>query len=495
MNIRLHKERAPLYERMVERQRECRSSFHVPGHKHGKGLDPQGYDSFSTIMQLDFTELPGLDDLNQPSGIIMEAQQLAADCFGAEETFFLVNGSTVGNLAMILAVCVQDDILIVQRNVHKSIIHGLMLAGARAVFLPPCLDMDSSLFTGVRLMDIISAMDAYPEAKGVLLCNPNYYGMGIELAEVAEAVHKHGMPLLIDEAHGAHYGFHPQLPKSAISSGADVVVQSTHKMLTAMTMGAMLHVQGERINRQALRQRLTMLQSSSPSYPIMASLDLSRRWMHTEGSKSIDKALQGIYYLHKMLKTHIPAIGIMKKQINTTSYATLDPFKITIYDRSGTWNGFELKQKLEQAGCDAEMADPIYVLLQLSLATDDADINRLLDVLLDIFKPISLEKQDFAVEITNNNNMPGFLQTSLPITMKLPHFSDDVKVKAISLQHAVGLRAAEMVIPYPPGIPVLYYGEVITQQAVTYLQYLARQGASFQGTNDASLTDISVFIE
>ncbi len=294
--MELDPHRAPLYEAVIAHASKGAVSFHVPGHKSAKGAAGAGSDTLSGVMSIDFTEIAGLDDLHHPQGAIMEAQQLAAQCFGADATFFLVGGSTVGNMAMILSVCEPGELLLVQRNVHKSVIHGLMLAGARAVFLPPRRDTQTVQLVGVEPEAVSKALDLYPEAKGILVSNPNYYGLGMELKQLAELAHRHDKPLLVDEAHGAHYGFHPLLPASAISCGADVVVQSTHKMLSAMTMGAMLHVKGNRVEQGLLRQRLVMLQSSSPSYPIMASLDLSRMQMHTAGRESIQRGLEAVNF-------------------------------------------------------------------------------------------------------------------------------------------------------------------------------------------------------
>jgi arginine decarboxylase len=498
MRDKSNQNNAPLYEKMLSHRFQRRASFHVPGHKNGKGLSPEASESLSSIMSLDYTELPTLDDLHDPTGVILEAQQLAAECFGAEQTYFLVNGSTVGNLAMILAVCGRDEILIVQRNVHKSVIHGLMLAGAKAVFLPPRWDKESGLATGVNLTDVIAALDAYPNAKGVLLSNPNYYGMGIHLSDISNTVHSRDIPLLVDEAHGAHYGFHPLLPQSALASGADVVVQSTHKMLTAMTMGAMLHVQGNRVDRVQLQQRLGLLQSSSPSYPIMASLDLSRKWIHNQGIQSITNVMQIIQNLKDQIKNKLPAIAIIEKDIHNLSYDTLDPFKLTLSDRSGTWSGYQLRDSLEHAGCDAEMADVSHVLLHFSLASEEADANRLFSALSDIFMSISIKKQDLTGEIANNKNNNKkqlFSCISDPILMSLPQTSDAMRVKAVPLEAAIGFLAAEMVIPYPPGIPLLFSGEKITDQVVNQIKWMAQQGASFQGAKDAKLAHISVFIE
>ncbi|BCG56588.1 hypothetical protein PUR_00130 [Paenibacillus sp. URB8-2] len=242
---------APLYEMLECYKAEGKISFHVPGHKNGQAYRmDQSAGFLDEVMTADITEISGSDDLHDPGGVILEAQRLAADCFGAEESFFLVGGSTAGNLALILTVCAEPGaVLLVQRNVHKSVIHGLMLAGARAVFLDPLLDESSGLAVAPAEETVRKALAAWPEAAGLLVTMPNYYGMGTDLAPLARACHDSGVPLLVDEAHGAHYGQHPELPAGALSCGADGVVQSTHKMLAAMTMGAMLHVQGPRLDR------------------------------------------------------------------------------------------------------------------------------------------------------------------------------------------------------------------------------------------------------
>lgn len=489
---RQNKERAPLFELLQQHYSQNRTSFHVPGHKKGKGLDPLGDDFLANVMKIDYTEITGLDDLHHPEGAILKAERLAADCFGADESYFLVNGSTAGNIAMILTICSAEDTIIVQRNVHKSIIHGLMLAGVYAVFLPSRWDEVSSVATGVEFASVVAAMDQYPEAKGVLLSNPNYYGMGIDLAKIAAAVHLRGMPLLIDEAHGAHYGFHPQVPQSALAAGADIVVQSTHKMLTAMTMGAMLHVQGNRIDRKCLQQRLSMVQSSSPSYPIMASLDLCRRWMHIRGKECLSKVLKLLADFRGKVN-ELQAISIVEMHEHTTAYETLDPFKITLRDRTQIWSGYQLKQKLEMMGCDVEMADPSNVLLHFSLASDEEDTNRLLTALQQIDQSYGPELPSDSISMLNNNNWPLNSSISQPILMKLPQSGKDKLVKQLELNKAAGMRAAEMIVPYPPGIPILLYGETITQQIVDYLQEMALSGAMFQGAGDKSLQTIAVF--
>lgn len=308
--------RAPVYEMLEQYRHKGNISYHVPGHKNGEAYrsavsaESAGY--LTEVMRYDVTEITGTDDLHHPEGVIREAQELAADCYGAEESYMLVGGSTAGNLALILTVCSEPGcLLILQRNVHKSVIHGLMLAGARAVFLEPQIDPDSGLAVAPSAETVQAALAAYPEAAGVLVTMPNYYGMGSDLAPLAQACHACCVPLLVDEAHGAHYGQHPALPAGALAQGADGVVQSTHKMLTALTMGAMLHVQGPWLDRALLRQRLAMVQSSSPSYPVMASLDLARRLLHSQGAGAFTAGLAAVDVLRRGLAA-LPRFGLLQ---------------------------------------------------------------------------------------------------------------------------------------------------------------------------------------
>lgn len=347
--------RAPIYEMLEQYRLKGNISYHVPGHKNGNAYSTSGGAGYlGEMMRYDVTEITGTDDLHHPEGVIQEAQELAADCFGAEESFLLVGGSTAGNLALILTVCPEPGMtLILQRNVHKSVVHGLMLAGVNAVFVEPQLDDDSGLAVAPAAEAVQAALAAYPEAAAVLVTMPNYYGMGTDLAPLARICHDHSVPLLVDEAHGAHYGQHPALPAGALACGADGVVQSTHKMLPALTMGAMLHVQGPRLDRTLLRQRLAMVQSSSPSYPLMASLDLARRLVHTgragaftAGLAAVDVLKRGLAELprFKLLQPAAQqqtpggagtAAGAGTPPASGAAYTTQDPFKAVIYDAAG----------------------------------------------------------------------------------------------------------------------------------------------------------------
>lgn len=498
--------RAPIYEMLEQYRIMGNISYHVPGHKNGnayEGVEGAGF--LNEVMKVDVTEISGTDDLHHPEGVIKEAQELAADCFGAEESFFLVGGSTAGNLALILTVCPEPGmILILQRNVHKSVIHGLMLAGVRAVFIEPLIDPVSGLAVAPAAEVVEAALAAYPEAAAVLVTMPNYYGMGSDLAPLARICHDSGVPLLVDEAHGAHYGQHPALPAGALACGADGVVQSTHKMLTAMTMGAMLHVQGPRLDRALLRQRLAMVQSSSPSYPMMASLDLARRLLHSRGSAAFTAGLAAVDTVRRGL-AELPRYGLVQPAEplhddtppqRAAAYTAQDPFKVVIYDATGVLSGFELQRRLEAKGCVPEMSDARHVVLLFSLGSKAEDAVRLLQALreIDLEALSDPESSSNVLEFHHISTWNNFdsLQISDPVSFSLKPV-DANETESIELEHSVGRVAAEMVIPYPPGIPLLYPGEVITELIHRRLTGLAFGGAKFQACADPVLQRIKVY--
>lgn len=523
MNI-LQPGRAPIYEMLEQYRLKGNISFHVPGHKNGKAYrEAQGAGYLDEIMKYDVTEITGTDDLHHPEGVIKEAQELAADCFGAEASFLLVGGSTAGNLALILTVCPEPGMtLILQRNVHKSVIHGLMLAGVNAVFLEPLLDTDSGLAVAPAAEAVQAALAAYPEAAAVLVTMPNYYGMGTGLAPLARICHDSGVPLLVDEAHGAHYGLHPALPAGALACGADGVVQSTHKMLPALTMGAMLHVQGPRLNRAVLRQRLAMVQSSSPSYPVMASLDLARRLVHTGRAGAFTAGLTAVDVLKRGL-AELPRFGLLQPaepqqpyggagtaaDVDTppaggAAYTTQDPFKAVIYDAAGVLGGFELQRRLEAKGIVPEMSDDRHVVLAFSLGSKAEDAFTLLGALreIDAELPAAVVSSRGEEEPASGPFFPaGNISTwnistgplfSQPVPFSLKPVSAG-ETENIHLEYSVGRVSAEMVIPYPPGIPLLYPGEVITEATCSRLAALSQGGAKFQACTDSALRRIMVY--
>ncbi|QHW32179.1 aminotransferase class I/II-fold pyridoxal phosphate-dependent enzyme [Paenibacillus rhizovicinus] len=489
---------APLFDTLVALKAACPVSFHVPGHKYGQSIANHSdtpiaaLQSLTSVMNIDVTELSVTDDLHAPSGVIEEAQCLAAAAFGAEQTFFLVGGSTAGNLAMLLAVCEPDDLIIVQRNAHKSVLNGLKLAGARAVFLMPEREAETGLDVVPSLELVEQALQQYPEAKAIFLTNPSYYGLHVNLGPYANLIHRYGKLLLVDEAHGAHYGLHPAFPQSAIQAGADAVVQSTHKTLQALTMGAMLHLQGERINRQAIVEALRMIQSSSPSYPIMASLDITRAMIETRG--------------HEMFERGLEAADAFRRWVNeqdgyriaeaAADGVKIDPLRISLCDATGKLTGFDLQKKLEAFGCYTELADSTYAVLIFGMEASSTDVDRLQQALLVIQKEVSEEE---AIHARYSGTHHSTMQSRLSAPVKFSRFgvksSSGRGIERIRLEEAEGRYSAEAVIPYPPGIPLLYEGELISSEVIRVIKQLVADGARCQGAVDQTMRTIAVSAE
>ena len=491
------KKRAPIYEMLARHAERREIAFHVPGHKQRVVWQDAGAAAFyEPLLTLDVTELADTDDLHHPEGPIAEAQRLAADCFGAEETRFLVGGSTAGNLAMILGITTPGDLLIVQRNVHRSIFHGMMLAGVRAVLLQPEIDPGSGLAVIPDVDRVREAVQLYPEARGVILCSPNYYGMSGDLRPFTKICHQAGIPLLVDEAHGPHFGLHPQFPRSALQTGADIVVQSTHKMLSAMTMGAMLHMQGPRVGREAVRQALRMVQSSSPSFPLLASLDLARRQVHEGGLAAFESALNCAAAVRACLPQTV--YRTIEYSSDHGAYRIdQDPLKLVLYDTRGELSGFHIRNELAARGCAIEMADARYAVLALGIGTREQDADGLVRALKEMSelqrgKPEAAGPEHHQTPTRGQERAQRRESERVPapvaVSRALP------QTERVRLEDSAGRIAGEWVVPYPPGIPELYPGETVTEQTIERLQRWRRQDASVQGAEDSELTWIRVAV-
>lgn len=455
----------PLVQALQYFNEQTPVSFHVPGHKHGllSGLPHK----MRQALSYDFTELTGLDDLHEAEGVIQEAESLLSDLYRSDRSFFLVNGSTVGNLAMIYAACRADDTIIVQRNAHKSVFHAIELTGARPVLLSPPWDAHTRT-PGVLTPDQVErALAAYPHAKAVVLTYPTYYGIAGEgLREIIELCHSRSVPVLVDEAHGAHFIIGEPFPRSAIEMGADVVVHSAHKTLPAMTMGSFLHVRSDHISEKKIAHYLQMLQSSSPSYVIMASLDDARAYVASY--KDNDK--------RNFVALRFSFIQMLKRIDRLEIVETDDPLKLLI--RAEGHSGFALQAALEAEGIYAELADTYQILFILPLWNEQ------------FTPPLQAWKEKMVAAVTNLGKV-GDTPISISLaawpdgisTLAYPPISiTDMETEWISMNEAEGRISAASVIPYPPGIPLLVKGEEIKESHIQELSALMKVGARFQGT-------------
>ncbi|TYS61756.1 aminotransferase class I/II-fold pyridoxal phosphate-dependent enzyme [Sutcliffiella horikoshii] len=466
----LDQTKTPLFSGLRRHWEGSPLSGHVPGHKYGTVLPDEARDYYKDILKLDATEITGLDDLHDPEGMIDEAQRLASNLYGSDETFFLVNGSTVGNLAMILATCTRGSKVLVQRNCHKSVLNGLELAGVDPVFLPCEVDENLEVAVSVDLPYLYEALESINGITAVVLTNPNYYGVAVDLDDIIRVIHNHGIPVLVDEAHGAHFLLGRPFPKSALVSGADVVVHSAHKTLPAMTMGSWMHIQGNRVKKERVIHYLKMLQSSSPSYPLMASLDIARYYLACLSQQEIQAIVEGLKVIHQELKK-VKEIEVVTP-INSRLF--VDPLKVTLQSTNGL-SGFKLSSLLEKEGLFVELADPKNVLIIMPLAVNE----KKHDMIERIVRAVTNETDGGPKK--KQITLPPFPAEISELTIPFSKQAEYRKVKC-PIEEAIGEVAAEAIVPYPPGIPLLFNGEMITSSTVEYIKALQHIGARFQAS-------------
>lgn len=455
---------APLYQALIDHKEKGTVSYHVPGHKNGSIFEESAQKVFQQILEIDVTELSGLDDLHAAEGPILQAEELLADFYQAASSYFLVNGSTSGNLAMVMAVCEEGDTVLVQRNCHKSIIHALRLANVNPVFITPSFNEEWGVAGGVEVEHIHKAIAMYPSARALILTHPTYYGEAHSIKGIIEAAHNKEIPVLVDQAHGAHFGL-PGFPESAIEAGADIVVHSAHKTLPAMTMGSYLHVNSQLVNKEELEYYLQVFQSSSPSYPIMASLDLARVYLASFNPADTEHLLYAIRQFRVEL-SEIPGLKIMEND---------DCLKLTLRSEQIP-DGFQFQTVLEDYGIYTELADTENVLLVLPLlkAHMEYPFTETVDKINHALNGREMAKRS----LTN----PEFVNDHLLSTLSLTYKEMKRQPKrSVSFKESIGCISAEMIIPYPPGIPLLMAGEVITAEKISYMEELRNKGGRFHG--------------
>ncbi|MGI6143961.1 MAG: aminotransferase class I/II-fold pyridoxal phosphate-dependent enzyme [bacterium] len=472
---------APLVAALAAYRERGLLPFHTPGHKQGRAAPPPLDTLWGPgLWQTDLTEVPGLDDLHAPRGVIKRAQELAARAFGAEETFFLVNGSSAGVIAMIGAVCNPGDEIILPRNCHRSVTAGLVLSGAVPVYLAPPVLPRFGIPLGIRAEDVEDALAKHPRARAVLVVTPSYYGICSDLEPIAAVAHGRGIPLLVDGAHGPHLGFHPALPAGALAAGADMVVHSTHKVLTSLTQSSLLHLKGRRIDRERLVNMLRLVQTSSPSYPLLASLDACRRQMALRGRALLDRLLAIAREVRERTGT-LPGIEVLGPEDLPRDFA-LDPTRLTVGVQGAGFNGPEAAVCLREQGVQPEMADPANVVFILTVGDDATTAEGLARALAALSSARRSPRE--------NRKVPGTLP--LPPLRLPPREAVFAPRERVPLARARSRIAGEALIPYPPGIPLLNPGEEITPEVIAAFEELRAAGVEFQGVRDPEGAEIAV---
>lgn len=461
--------------------------FHVPGHKKGEGIEKK----FKKFMgenpfKIDVTVFQLVDSLHHPTGPIKKAQELAADAYGSDATFFSIHGTSGAIQAMIMSVISEGDTIIVPRNVHKSITAGIILSGAIPVYMQPELDKKLGIAQGVTPETVEETLRQNPHAKAVLIINPTYYGVATELQRIADIVHEYDIPLIVDEAHGPHLCFNDKLPISAMEAGADICAQSTHKIIGAMTQASLLHVRTKYVNQSRVQAIMNLLQTTSPSYILLASLDTSRKQIALEGEELLDRAIENSNYVRAEINK-IPGFYCFGNEIiGNPGVFALDPTKICITCRDLGITGFDLDMILSNKyHIQMELSDLYNVLAVGSFG----DTRENLDKLIEALKEISEEYMN------KGGVKPDFLDIpAIPKQVLIPREAFNGYKESVLLEDSVGEVSGEFLMAYPPGIPVLCPGEVITEEIVQYVNDLKKTGLYVQGTEDPKVEYIKVVV-
>lgn len=458
-------------------------AFHMPGHKRNLDL----MDGTSPY-RIDITEIDGFDDLHHAEGILRDAQERAARVYHADETHFLVNGSTVGILSAILGTTEKGDSILVARNCHKSVYHAIYLNELDPVYLYPKFDTEQGLSTEIDAADVQKALEKHPKIRAVMIVSPTYDGVVSDIEKIAEIVHAKGCPLIVDEAHGAHFGFDPYFPKSANIYGADLVINSLHKTLPALTQTALLHVNGDMVNRRKVKQYLDMLQTSSPSYILMASIDacigMLEETLETQSDARSDYKYKNIFseYANRIeaLRKDLKRLKYLKI-IQTDNTDRYDRSKFVISVKHAPMSSHELYEiLLHRYHLQMEMLAGTYVLAMTTVGDTQEGLDRLRDALLEIDK-----------EIDTRQGRPAAIETDLPLSGRQPALekvwtiAEAVnrrdKIQKRSFEDSIGCISVEYAYLYPPGSPLIVPGERITKEAVEILHWYQEHDFSIEG--------------
>lgn len=479
--------RMPLVEALMNYVNEGVIPFHTPGHKQGKGIHTGFFDYIGkNALSIDLALMAELDDLHEPHGPIKEAQELTADLYGADHSFFVINGTTGGIYAMILTICGPGDKIIIPRNAHRSIIGGVILCGGIPVFVEPVIDNDLGIAMGVSYNAVKSALLQHPDAKGVLLVNPTYYGVATNLKDIVDLVHGYNIPVIVDEAHGPHLHFCDDLPMSALAAGADICAQSTHKILGAMTQCSLVHAREGRINVMRLKAMLQLVQTTSPNYLLMASLDATRAQMAAEGRALIRRTVALARVVRERISKIPGLVCFGEEKLGQSGMNSMDPTKITVTVKGIGLSGSEVEYLLRHKyKIQVELSDLYNVLFIISLGDGAQEAQALVAALADVAHKYAKPKESLEV----------------PVVAKLPHPPEQIvsprealfaKTKSMPFAEAAGMVSAEIVTFYPPGIPLLCPGEKITQEIIDYCKVLQAAGLHISGPEDPLLMTIKV---
>jgi len=473
----------PLIDGVTKYIKENNVSFNMPGHKGGRGFlcTKVGEELIKNFISYDITEVEGVDNLHSPEGIIKNAQNLLRDLYGSSRSYFLVNGSTSGNLTMIFSSFQEGDKVLVERNCHKSIINGIIMRKLKPIYIKNKVHTSYNAPLSIDEEHFASLLDDNLDAKGVILTYPNYYGICFDINKLTIAAKEKGLRVLIDSAHGAHFGFSKGLPESAIGERVDMSVMSAHKTLPSLTQTAFLHISSKLrqlsdVDYEKTEFYLRSFLSTSPSYMFMCSMDYARYYLENYGNKAYEELID-LSLKYMILINELPGLHIISHQdIKGWAY-NLDRTRYVINLKGG--NTKELFEYLRINKITAEMRDNSNIVLILSPFNKEEDLLILYKTLKDYIK-VATKEETFKVELNH-----------IPQMEILPYEAFDMKKFYIELKGSLGRICGKAVIPYPPGVPIIMPGEIIDMETLEVIEYYLKNNISLNGMED---TKISVII-
>ncbi len=477
-------QRAPVYEALERLKKRRVVPFDVPGHKRGRGNPELVNFLGEKCVGIDVNSMKPLDNLCHPISVIREAERLAADAFGAHHAFFMVGGTTSAVQSMVLSVCQDGDKIILPRNVHKSVINALVLCGAIPEYVNPDVDVRLGISLGMKVEEVERAIEDNPGAVAVLINNPTYYGICSDLKSIVDLAHEHDMMVLVDEAHGTHFYFGDDLPMTAMQAGADMSAISMHKSGGSLTQSSLL-LTGEHVNWEYVHQVINLTQTTSASYLLISSLDISRRNLALHGEEAFRRVVNMAEYARGEINEVGGYYAYGKELINGDSIYDFDVTKLAVYTRDIGLAGIEVYDLLrDEYDIQIELGDITTILAYLSIGDRMQDIERLVGALADIKRRYSADP----AKMLNTEYIS-------PIVLESPQTAFYAEKDYLPIRETEGRICGEFVMSYPPGIPILAPGEMITQEIIEYILYAKEKGCSLQGTEDPYVNNLNVLVD